>query len=72
MASRRPDAAWEVGADRLRITQQYAHLPKHGLSFTVEQRTTLAGRSVLLPPDAVAAVHAWLGEWLRREGGTDG
>ena len=60
----RPRQAWTVGADRLRIAQQYAGLPQHGLVFHVEQRTTLAGRGVLLTPQQVAEVHAWLGEWL--------
>ena len=60
----RPEPAWTVGAERLRIAQQYAGMPQHGLVFHVEQRTTGAGRAVLLTPQQVAEVHAWLGEWL--------
>jgi hypothetical protein len=58
--------------DRLCITQQYKDLPRHGLVFRVEQRTTLAGRAVLLSPDQVASVHRWLGEWLEASGGGTG
>jgi hypothetical protein len=60
----RPEEAWVAGHDRLRIAQQYAGLPQHGLVFHVEQRTTGAGRAVLLTPEQVAGVHAWLGDWL--------
>lgn len=71
---KRPEVAWvgqhaddyEVhdGTDRLRLAQQYRGLPQHGLVFRVEQRTTLAGRAVLLTPERVAEVYAWLGQWL--------
>lgn len=64
--TRRPEAAWEDGADRLRISQQYAGMPQHGLVFRAEQRTTLAGRAVLLMPAQVREVHAWLGDWITR------
>jgi hypothetical protein len=69
----RPQQAW-VGfsadfetsdpTDRLRIAQQYKDLPRHGLVFRVEQRTTQAGRAVLLTPEQIASVHKWLGAWL--------
>jgi hypothetical protein len=62
----RPGQAWEDGAYQLRIAQQHAGIPEHGLVFRVEQRTTLAGRAVLLTPQQVAEVHAWLGEWLEK------
>ena len=70
---RRPEQAWtgqnadyEVhdGTDRLRVAQQYKGIPRYGLVFRVEQRTTLAGRAVLLTPEQVRSVHTWLGEWL--------
>ena len=61
---KRPEQAWTNHAERLRVAQQYAGMPQHGLVFYVEQRTTLAGRAVLLTPQQVAEVHAWLGEWL--------
>jgi hypothetical protein len=64
MSSKRPEEAWVDGHDRLRIAQQYAHLPRYGLVFYVEQRTTLAGRAVLLKPEQIEDVHRWLGEWL--------
>jgi hypothetical protein len=64
MAAERPEAAWQDGAGRLRIAQQYAGRPQDGLVFHVEQRTTRAGRAVLLNPAQVAGVHGWLGEWL--------
>jgi hypothetical protein len=50
--------------DRLRIAQQYRDLPRRGLVFRVEQRTTGSGRAVLLTPAQAASVHQWLGEWL--------
>jgi hypothetical protein len=61
---RNTEAVWVDGHDRLRLAQQYQGMPQHGLNFRVEQRTTLAGRAVLLTPAQVAEVHAWLGEWL--------
>lgn len=60
----RPEQAWVNGADQFRIAQQYKDMPQHGLVFRVEQRTTGAGRAVLLTPQQVAEVHTWLGEWL--------
>lgn len=63
-AAKRPEAAWTDNQDRLRIAQQYAGRPQDGLVFHAEQRTTLAGRAVLLSPAQVAEVHKWLGEWL--------
>ncbi len=73
MSGKRPEQSW-VGfnadfetvdpTDRLRIAQQYNGIPREGLVFHVEQRTTLAGRAVLLKPDQIRSVHKWLGEWL--------
>ena len=60
----RPAADWIVGAERLHVAQQYAGLPRYGLVVAVQQRTTGAGRSVLLTPAQVAELHAWLGAWL--------
>jgi len=69
----RPEQAWSGFSadfetadptDRLRVAQQYKGSPHEGLVFRVEQRTTLAGRAVLLTPDQVESVHRWLGEWL--------
>jgi len=69
----RPEHAW-VGrnadfetadpTDRLRIAQQYNDLPRHGLVFRVEQRSTQTGRAVLLTPEQVRSVHKWLSLWL--------
>lgn len=74
--SARPEQAW-VGrnadfetadpTDRLRIAQQYKDLPRYGLVFRVEQRTTRSGRAVLLTPEQVASVRRWLGQWLEAE-----
>jgi len=79
--STRPEQAW-VGfsadfetadpTDRLRVAQQYKGRPRDGLVFRVEQRTTLAGRAVLLTPDQVESVHRWLGEWLAGADVSDG
>jgi hypothetical protein len=61
----RSEEIWNAGRDRLRIAQQYDKMPQHGLVFHVEQRTTLAGQSVLLTPGQVREIHDWLGRWLQ-------
>jgi hypothetical protein len=66
--TRRQQADWIDGHDRLHIAEQYAGQPGYGLVLRVEQRTTLAGHAVLLTPAQVAEVHAWLSEWLTRVG----
>lgn len=62
---RRPEASWVRGAERLRVAQQYADRPADGLVIEVAQRTTGAGRSILLPPAEVAALRTWLDIWLK-------
>lgn len=63
--ARRPEAIWVRDTEQLRVAQQYAGRPQDGLIVQVTQRTTRAGRSILLPPHEVAALHTWLGMWLR-------
>lgn len=62
--SKHRQAAWNDGADRLRVSEQYAGRPQDGINFHVEQRTTLAGRAVILTPEQVTELHEWLGERL--------
>jgi hypothetical protein len=64
MSARNPKAIWVDGHDRLRVGQQYPGRPQDGLIVRIEQRTTLAGRAVLLTPAQVTELHAWLSEWL--------
>lgn len=52
--------AWVDNADRLRVSEQYAGRPQDGIVFYVEQRTTLAGRAVLLKRDDVREVRDFL------------
>ncbi|QNE18099.1 hypothetical protein F1D05_09625 [Kribbella qitaiheensis] len=51
-------------AEQIRVQQQYANLPQHGLVVAVEQRTTGAGRSILLDPDQIAELRNALSAWL--------
>lgn len=60
--SRHKQAAWTDGADRLCLSEQYAGRPQDGIVFHVEQRTTGAGRAVLLSPARVREVIAWLSD----------
>lgn len=66
--SKHKQATWVDGHDRLRVSEQYAGRPGEGINFYVEQRTTLAGRPVLLTLPQVAELYSWLGERLA-EGG---
>lgn len=52
------------GAEQIRVQQQYAKLPHHGLVVVVAQRTTGAGRGILLEPDQVAELRDALSAWL--------
>jgi hypothetical protein len=52
--------AWTDNADRLRISEQYAGRPQDGIVFHVEQRTTMAGRAVMLGRDDVREVRDFL------------
>lgn len=61
---RRPVHETIIGAEALRVIQQYAKSPAGGLVVAVEQRTTLAGRSVLLTPDQVRRLRDDLSAWL--------
>lgn len=61
---RRPVHVATVGTDELTVAQQYAKLPQHGLVVSVQQRTTRAGRGVLLTPDQVRQLRDDLSAWL--------
>lgn len=52
------------GAEQVRVTQQYANRPLDGVVVAVEQRTTGAGRSVLLSPLGVRELRDALTGWL--------
>jgi hypothetical protein len=52
------------GANALRLGNQYAKNPAAGLLVKVEQRTTLAGKAILLTPDQVRQLRDDLTEWL--------
>lgn len=52
------------GSDRLRVSEQYAGRPEDGIVFHIEQRTTLAGRAVLLTPAQVTELRDWLNRRL--------
>lgn len=52
------------GTIALRLVQQYAKDPLGGLVVKVEQRTTLAGKSILLTPDQVRQLRDALSAWL--------
>ena len=62
----RPVHVTTVGVEELSISQQYAKLPQHGLVITVQQRTTRAGRTVLLTPEQVKQLRDDLDGWLSR------
>lgn len=67
MSRERKEIAWVDGVEELRIAEQYAGRPQDGLVFTVRQRTTGAGRTVLLTPKRVREVEQWLATWLDGE-----
>lgn len=64
MRRRIAERTWLDGTDRLRLAEMYAGRPERGLVVRVEQRTTGAGRALLLTPEAVAELRDWLSEWL--------
>jgi hypothetical protein len=52
------------GATALRMGNQYAKNPAAGLLVKIEQRTTLAGKAILLTPDQVQQLRDDLTAWL--------
>jgi hypothetical protein len=60
---------WVDGHDRIRISEQYAGRPADGVVFIVEQRTTLAGRSVLLSLDDVREIRDFLSSLISASAG---
>lgn len=68
----KPIAVVVDGSNHLRLQQQYAKLPQEGVVVAVEQRTTRAGRSVLLRPEQVEELRDALTAWLSALPGTKG
>jgi hypothetical protein len=68
MSARRQEADWVDGTDCLHVAEQYAGRPGDGIVFSVRQRTTGAGRAVLLRPIEVMELYAWLGNRLNDMG----
>jgi hypothetical protein len=52
------------GTVALRLAQQYRKDPTGGVVVSVQQRTTLAGKSILLTPSQVQQLRDDLTAWL--------